>query len=68
MQALKNLLWAIVLLVGFSLALDAAGIDLSNDYDGKQVITELDCQKRGVKTTTKANGTLWQTELVCKEK
>lgn len=68
MQVIKNILWAIVFLVGLSIALDAAGIDLSNDYDGKQVITELECQKRGVKTTSTANSTLWQTELVCKEK
>lgn len=68
MKALENLLWAIVFIIAISLVLNAAGIDLSDDYDGRQVITELDCLERGVKTTTKANGTFWQTELVCKEK
>lgn len=68
MDKLTNLIWAIVFIIAISLALNAAGIDLSDDYDGKQVITQLDCQKRGVKTTTKENGTFWQTELVCKER
>lgn len=64
MQQLQNLLLAIILLIGLSLALDAAGIDLSTDFDGKQVALEIECSNQ---SQLKPNGVLWQQSLICKE-
>lgn len=64
MQQLSSLLWTIIFLVGLSLALDAAGIDLSTDFDGKQVPLEIECQNQ---TQLEPNGVLWQQSLICKE-
>ncbi|QIM65235.1 hypothetical protein [Frederiksenia canicola] len=63
MNKLINLLWAIVFIVGFSLALNAAGIDLSDDYDGKQLTVQLECQHGQL--VLKPTGELLQTALVC---
>lgn len=65
MNALTNLLWAIVLVVGLSLAMTAAGITLHDDYDGKQVMTLLECQDLGQKAVTKPNGIFFQQSLTC---
>lgn len=64
MQQLQNLLLAIILLIGLSLALDAAGIDLSTDFDGKQLPLEIECCG---KLQLEQNGMLWQKSLICKE-
>lgn len=65
MNALTNLLWAIVLVFGLSLAMTAAGITLNDDYDGKQVMTLLECQDLGQKAVTKPNGIFFQQSLTC---
>lgn len=65
MNALTNLLWAIVLAVGLSLAMTAAGITLNDDYDGKQVVSLLECQDLGQKAVTKPNGIFFQQSLTC---
>lgn len=65
MNKLINLLWAIVFIVGFSLALNAAGIDLSDDYDGKQLTVQLECQQQNGQLVLKPTGELLQTALVC---
>lgn len=64
MQQLSNLLWAVILAVGLLLALEAAGIDLSQDFDGKQLPLETECNG---KLQLEPNGFLWQKSLVCKE-
>lgn len=64
---IKNTLWAVVLVLVLSLAMDVAGITLADDYDGAQVRAELNCHARGGKLTAKPNGTFFQTELTCEE-
>ncbi|MDG4948841.1 hypothetical protein NYR72_10090 [Actinobacillus equuli subsp. haemolyticus] len=38
----------------------------SNDFDGKQVLEQVHCQQAGGKMINRSNGTLFQTEYVCK--
>lgn len=64
MQQLQNLLHVIILMVGLSLVLEVADIDLSTDFDGKQVPLEIECQNQ---TQLEPNGVLWQQSLICKE-
>lgn len=67
MQQLSNLLWAVILAVGLSLALDAVGVDLSTDFDGKQLPFETECRERGGELKLAPNGVLWQKALICQE-
>lgn len=62
---IKNTLWAVVFVLVLSLAMDVAGITLHDDYDGKQIIDQLGCQKQNGKLTLKPNGTLYQDSFVC---
>ena len=62
---IKNTLWAVVLVLVLSLAMDVAGVTLHDDYDGKQVTSLFECQELGQKAVTKPNGTLYQDSLVC---
>lgn len=38
----------------------------SNDLDGKQVLEQVHCQQAGGEMINRSNGTLFQTEYVCK--
>lgn len=64
-EIIKNTLWAVVLVLALGLTMDVAGITLHDDYDGKQLIEQAECQKQNGKLTLKPNGTLYQDSLVC---
>lgn len=38
----------------------------SNDFEGKQTLTQVHCQQAGGKMINRSNGTLQQSEYVCK--
>ncbi|MGY6072864.1 hypothetical protein [Actinobacillus pleuropneumoniae] len=38
----------------------------SNDFDGKQTLEQVHCQQAGGDMINRSNGTLFQTEYVCK--
>ncbi|VEB26201.1 Uncharacterised protein [Actinobacillus lignieresii] len=38
----------------------------SNDFDGKQTLEQVHCQQAGGEMINRSNGTLFQTEYVCK--
>ena len=38
----------------------------SNDFEGKQVLEQVNCQQAGGEMINRSNGTLFQTEYVCK--
>ncbi len=62
---IKHALWAMVLLLTLTFAMDVAGITLHDDYDGKQVTLLLECQELGQKAVTKPNGIFFQQSLTC---
>lgn len=62
---IKNVLWTLVLLLALTFAMDVAGITLHDDYDGKQIIDQIECQNQNGKLTLKPNGILFQESLVC---
>ena len=49
---IKNTLWAVVLVLVLSLAMDVAGITLHDDYDGKQIIDQIVSTRAPVKGAT----------------
>ncbi len=62
---IKNVLWTLVLLLALTFAMDVAGITLHDDYDGKQVVSLIECQDLGQKAVTKPNGIFFQQSLTC---